>query len=246
MRKIFDKKSVARRSVAVQDFLFPQRCLACSRIAYGGIQLCGSCLKRMPRSKNSCTRCGLPLTSAGLTAVCGACVRNEPSFNGLFAGYWYEGIPRKLIMAIKYSAELHYIPTLIRLFARCSPKFHEDSVFIPVPCHPARIRQRGFNPNHEYLRALARCYPINGDYSLLVRCRDTQKQAELNHSERKRNVADAFALSRPCQYSVVHLFDDVVTSAATVQEISRYLKAAGVQQVWVWSLARTRLVTNSS
>lgn len=246
MSKIIDKKSLAAGLAALQDFCFPQRCLACSRMVYGGVQLCADCLVLMPRCENSCRRCGLPLTSADAATSCGHCLQHAPAFDGLFAAYWYEGVPRKLITALKYSAELHYIPTLIRLFAACSPKIADDSVFIPVPCHAARIRQRGFNPNHEYLRALSRCYPIDCDYKLLQRCRDTRKQVTLNHHERQRNVLNAFSLSHPCDYRVVNLFDDVVTSTATVQEISRCLKAAGVQQVWVWSLARTRLATSRS
>lgn len=231
---------------AFQDFLFPQRCLVCSRMAYDGIQLCADCLRLMPRCAKCCRRCGLPLTSAEMAVSCGYCLQHAPAFDGLFAAYWYEGVPRKLIAALKYSAELHYIPTLMWLFDACLPKIDENSVFIPVPCHAARIRQRGFNPNHEYLRALARRYPIHCDYGLLRRCRNTQKQVTLNHRERQSNVLDAFVLNHPCDYQVVNLFDDVVTSAATVQEISRYLKAAGVQQVWVWSLARTKLATSRS
>ena len=246
MWKITQKKSVITGLAALQDFFFPQRCLACSRMAYGGIQLCADCLRLMPRCDKCCRCCGLSLTSTETAASCGRCLQHAPAFDGLFAAYWYEGIPRKLITALKYSADLHYIPTLMRLFEACSPKIDENSVFLPVPCHAARIRQRGFNPNHEYLRALARRYPIHCDYKLLRRQRNTQKQVTLNHSERRRNVHDAFVLNHPCDYPIVNLFDDVVTSAATVQEISRCLKAAGVQQVWVWSLARTRLVTNRS
>ncbi len=231
---------------AFQDFLFPQRCLVCSRMAYDGIQLCADCLRLMPRCAKCCRRCGLPLTSAETAVSCGYCLQHAPAFDGLFAAYWYEGVPRKLIAALKYSAELHYIPTLMWLFDAFLPKIDENSVFIPVPCHAARIRQRGFNPNHEYLRALARRYPIHCDYGLLRRCRNTQKQVTLNHHERQSNVLDAFVLNHPCDYQVVNLFDYVVTSAATVQEISRYLKAAGVQQVWVWSLARTKLATSRS
>ena len=231
---------------AFQDFLFPQRCLVCSCMAYDGIQLCADCLRLMPRCAKCCRRCGLPLTSAETAVSCGYCLQHAPAFDGLFAAYWYEGVPRKLIAALKYSAELHYIPTLMRLFDACLPKIDENSVFIPVPCHAARIRQRGFNPNHEYLRALARRYPIHCDYGLLRRCRNTQKQVTLNHRERQSNVLDAFVLNHPCDYQVVNLFDDVVTSAATVQEISPYLKATGVQQVWVWSLARTKLATSRS
>lgn len=125
---------------AFQDFLFPQRCLVCSCMAYDGIQLCADCLRLMPRCAKCCRRCGLPLTSAETAVSCGYCLQHAPAFDGLFAAYWYEGVPRKLIAALKYSAELHYIPTLMRLFDACLPKIDENSVFIPVPCHAARIR----------------------------------------------------------------------------------------------------------
>tara|TARA_B110000971_G_C20039798_1_gene517173 strand:+ start:9826 stop:10566 length:741 start_codon:yes stop_codon:yes gene_type:complete len=246
MTKIIDKKSAEIGLDAIQDFFFPQRCIACSARAEAAAQLCTTCLALLPRCRNCCRRCGLPLCGIESPASCGQCLRNEPAFDSLFAAYWYEAVPRQLITAIKYSAELHYMPTLMRMFEACSPNIQEDSIFIPVPTHAARVRQRGFNANHEYLRALARRFPIRCDYGLLQRHRDTQKQATLNLRERKSNVRNAFTLRHHCDYQQVNLFDDVVTSTATVQEISRCLKAAGVKQVKVWSLARTKRVSNYS
>jgi ComF family protein len=113
-------------------------------------------------------------------------------------------------------------------------------VLVPVPLHPRRRRQRGFNQAALVARELARRTGRPSCEDALVRHRDTASQAGLSAAERRRNVAEAFAVRRPALVAgrVVTLVDDVMTTGATAFACARALHAAGAAEVRMLSLAR--------
>ena len=108
---------------------------------------------------------------------------------------------------------------------------------VPVPLHPNRLRQRGFNQAwliaHELSKQLS--LPLISDG--LVRLQDTRPQAGLNGAQRRRNLQDAFDLNADFAYQRIALVDDVVTTGTTVAEIARLFEARYVH-VQIWCLAR--------
>jgi ComF family protein len=101
---------------------------------------------------------------------------------------------------------------------------------VPVPLHPRRLRQRGFNPAGLLARAAARACGAPIDPTALVRLRDTPSQTGLDRRQRRANVRGAFAARRPVP-ARVWLVDDVVTTGATLAEAARALRRAGARRV---------------
>jgi len=116
-------------------------------------------------------------------------------------------------------------------------------LLLPVPLSLQRLRERGYNQAWELARRLARALGTRADARLLLRIRDTPHQLALPPEERAANVRGAFAVEPARRAELrgasVTVVDDVLTTGATLREIARVLRHAGVAQVHVWTLART-------
>jgi ComF family protein len=111
---------------------------------------------------------------------------------------------------------------------------------VPVPLHPRRLRERGFNPAALLARPVARAVGTRFDPTLLVRLRDTPTQTGLGRRARRSNVRAAFALRAGARVpDVVWLVDDVVTTGSTLEECARVLRRAGARHVVAICVART-------
>ncbi len=111
---------------------------------------------------------------------------------------------------------------------------------VPVPLHPRRLRERGFNPATLLARALARERRVRLDPVALRRVRDTPSQTHLGRRARRRNVRGAF-VARARVPPRVWLVDDVVTTGSTLGEAARALRRAGARSVVGICAARTPL-----
>ena len=116
-----------------------------------------------------------------------------------------------------------------------------DDLIVPMPLSPRRYRERGFNPAALLAREIARPgrHPLRARW--LIRLRDTERQAGLDATSRRQNVAGAFAC-RPSSEAVpgrVWLVDDVTTTGATLEAAASALKGAGVREVMGICVART-------
>jgi len=112
-------------------------------------------------------------------------------------------------------------------------------LLIPVPLHPRRLRERGYNQAVEIARQIGRDLDIPIDESGCIRIRASTPQAGLEKAERRRNVRGVFALQRPPRESHVAIVDDVVTTGSTVCELTKVLLKAGVRRVDILAVART-------
>ncbi len=110
---------------------------------------------------------------------------------------------------------------------------------LPVPLHPSRERERGFNQAYILAKLLSRRHGVPVLKGLLRRIRPTPPQAG-KRRERIRNVRGAFRVHHPEQIRgrSILLVDDVYTTGATVNECARVLMKAGARGVWVYTLAR--------
>ncbi|MEH6413932.1 ComF family protein [Pseudomonas sp. CGJS7] len=120
-----------------------------------------------------------------------------------------------------------------------SPSVRPAPVLIPIPLHPARLRQRGYDQALELTRPFARALRLPVLADALVRQRDTPAQSRLDAAQRRRNLRDAFAWRErapPPAHAI--LIDDVMTTGATLHAAARTLRRAGVQRVDAWVCAR--------
>ena len=126
---------------------------------------------------------------------------------------------------------------LCREIKQCS--YPRPQLLIPVPLHWSRLLWRGFNQSVELARHISAELNIPIDRTVVYRNRPTKSQALLPFRQRKRNVSNCFELRRPLNVASVAIVDDVVTSGATVDQMSIALRKHRAAQIQVWALLRT-------
>ncbi|MBF0220498.1 MAG: ComF family protein [Gammaproteobacteria bacterium] len=214
------------------------------------LDICQGCYDELPWNHHHCCRCALPLkvtdtTVAAPLPLCGQCQRQPPRFDTLFAPFTYDAALAKLITGLKFSARLSHGRLLGELLAASLQQAWQQQTLakpqaiLAVPLHWRRQQQRGYNQAGEVARYVAARCQIPLASHLCRRQRATAKQTELHARERQRNMRGAFVIN-PNQPLPQHIamIDDVVTTGATVRELTIVLKRAGVQRVDVWALAR--------
>ncbi len=142
------------------------------------------------------------------------------------------------ILDLKFHARLPVAPLLARLLAGRLRGEPLPTRVIPVPLHPRRLRERGFNQAVEIARPLCRDLGVALDWGAVRRVRATAHQVGADARARRRNVRGAFAAADDLRGLHVAILDDVVTTGATVGELARVLRRAGAARVEVWAVAR--------
>lgn len=235
MSILAEKLGAAGRRVL--DAVMPQDCLLCAAPA-GGTLLCPTCAAELPRMPApTCPHCALP-TSSGET--CGRCLRHPPHFERLLACFPYAFPVDRMLQQLKYSHQL----ALARWFGEQLTGVADGlacDLIVPMPLHPQRLRERGFNQALEIARPLARHTDVRLSATSCVRNRDTAPQEGLTLLQRRRNLKNAFACNTDFSGLHVLLVDDVVTTGASVSECARTLRLHGAESVTVLAVARTLL-----
>jgi ComF family protein len=152
----------------------------------------------------------------------------------------YEGALRASVLALKRSPHVYRRLSQAMLVALQREPLTEIDLMMPVPLHPARERQRGFNQATVLARALARAtgLPID-EHSLARRVHTDRHRAGMDARARRESVAEAFEARQKLNSTRrVLLIDDVFTTGATVSECAAVLKSAGVSEVYVLTVAR--------
>lgn len=217
--------------------LIPTACLLCrAETDHPGV-LCRDCFLDLPVIRNGCVLCGAPVFEDPL---CGACIRRPPRLDRTIAACLYSYPVDALIQRFKYDQKLWAASPLVTCLlekinseAVCLP-----DVLLPVPLHRRRLYLRGYNQSREICRILSRHLSIPVDEEAVHRLRHTPEQSRLTAAQRRKNVRGAFRARPGVDYRSVAIVDDVVTTAATANEITKILKQAGVERVELWALAR--------
>ena len=191
-----------------------------------------------------CWKCGL-FTEAAVTRDrrqsirCGKC--DDTAFDIARACGFYEGALRASILELK--REPHVASRLVRLIftAQRREPLNSANLIIPVPLHPEREGERGFNQALLLARELARLSGLALDEHSVVRRVHTERhRAGMDAKARRQSVSEAFAVRHPKLVTGqrVLLVDDVLTTGATVSACAAALKEAGAEEVSVMTLAR--------
>ncbi len=220
-------------------WLIPPQCLVCGEAGGDGRDLCAACAAALPWNRSACARCGLPLALPA--EACGACLRRPPAFAQTEAPLRYHAPVDRLLPRLKFHGDLAVGRLVTELFADALPPRAPGDwpqALVPVPLHPQRLRERGYDQALELARGLSRllALPLCGD--ALRRCRATSAQSELGEVARRRNVRHAFAVTGRPLPACIALVDDVMTTGATLGECARVLRSAGVARVEAWVIAR--------
>lgn len=214
----------------------PSRCLLCGARGEPGLDLCTGCMADLPRNDCCCARCALPLPRP--TALCGRCLQREPPWQTAWVPFRYAWPLNRLETCYKFSAQLAAGHVLARLWLDHPPPQLAQAI-VPVPLHRGRLRQRGYDQALELARQVAVSLQLPLLDGALRRIRVTRAQSDLDAVARRRNVRNAFAVQPGVALpSRVALFDDVMTTGATLAACTRALRSVGVERVDVWAVAR--------
>jgi competence protein ComFC len=225
-----------RISGALLDLVVPRRCGLCGRF---DTFLCDRCTASLPpASMPRCPTCWGPVDQRGACRSCAA--ELVPSLAGLRSPYLMDGGARQLVHALKYDGHSALAEPMGHLMAACLTAWSiTPDVIVPVPLHPSRRRRRGFNQAATLARSISDTTGIAMDAALLHRTRNTVAQVQTaGAEERRRNVAGAFAVTRPITVRTALLVDDVCTTGATMRECAAALRASGVFRVYALTFAR--------
>lgn len=183
-----------------------------------------------------CPVCALPTTAGD---VCGHCLTNPPLFTRTTAAFRYAFPIDKLVQAMKYGEQLSLAHAFAKKLASRINKNALPDFVIPMPLHPAKLRQRGFNQSLLIASAISRELNLKLLPNACQRVRDTPSQSSLPLKERSRNVRNAFHSVMDLNGKHIAIVDDVVTSGASLNSLASALLKSGAIEIIAWSVART-------
>jgi ComF family protein len=236
---------------SILDLVFPAVCPVCERRSDDRAHrpFCAACWTGLPlRVDVGCPGCARLFVGLPAGFRCEACRRAPPPFEWVRAvGAYRDGL-RAAIHALKFRGRVAVAAPLAALLAErgaalvgmtAGDTVPVDAV-VPVPLHPARLAERGFNQAELLAAPCARAWARPLVTDALVRTRPTRPQTDLDAAERSANVAGAFAVRRPAALAGLRvlLVDDVLTTGATARAAARVLREAGAASVGVLVLAR--------
>ncbi len=229
------------------DMLFPVQCATCGDALIGGEgdPFCSDCLSAVSfTTPPLCTSCGFPFTiTQGADHLCEECILASHPFSVARSLGIYEGALLDAIHLFKYHGKISVGEALGRMMAQTpydSLAIGDYSLIIPVPLHPKRLRERGFNQSLVLARQVSKRFSIPLDFLALRRTLHTEAQVKLSGRKRRTNVRGAFevkARNRIQGHKIV-LIDDVYTTGSTAAECSKVLVQSGAKEVAVLTLAR--------
>lgn len=181
---------------------------------------CAACDERVRPRALFCAACAVSAEPAGVFV------------NAALAPFAYGGAPATAVARLKYERRSDLAPRLAQELARVAgPLVGHVDVVVPVPLHPRRLAERGFNQSALLAGPVARSLHALHGARHLARVRDTPRQATLDRVARASNVAGAFAVRGAVRGRRVLLVDDVLTTGATMRACAAVLAASGARSV---------------
>ena len=225
--------------------MVPPACPICGQILAEDGGLCATCWRQLKFITGPiCRFSGVPLpVDLGAQTLSLPVRINPPPYDKARAAFVYQESAAALIKKLKFADR----PELVHLLAGFMVAAGQDvlpanALSVPVPLHRRRLLWRRFNQAAELCRAVSRRTGHGILYEAVDRVRPTRQQIGLTRAGRKRNLAGAFAVAETMQAlikgRVLVLVDDVLTTGATVEAVSRVLKRAGARRVYVLTAAR--------
>jgi ComF family protein len=223
--------------------IMPLPCLFCLKANGHKIYaICAACYHDLPFLGHHCHRCAQALLYSK-EVICGQCLAKSPPFANSHAVFSYEFPIIALIKRLKYQQQLPIAKALGYLMAnQIQQQWYKHKTLpqlvLPVPLHPKRMQERGFNQSLEIAKAIAHLLPITIDTVNCRRLKYTLAQSGLSAKKRHCNLKHAFTVQNNYQNTHIAILDDVMTTGHTVRSVATTLKQYGAGQIDVWCIAR--------
>ena len=246
MKQLLNKWLKNRQLLSVdtlKQVLFRQNCVFCNANINApqtsNHAVCRPCLNDLPwHPTNSCPQCGL--TSSGM--VCGRCLNSPPDFDATKAVFLYAYPVDAMMLRYKYGNMLNLGDAFGEFLAKkvnVEDCLKNIDIIIPMPMHPQRLKERGFNQALEIAKVLCKKSKEKLDFKSVERQTLTPPQASLPLKERVKNIKGAFKVNVNLTGKRIAIVDDVMTTGASLNELAKTLKKAGAVHVECWVIART-------
>lgn len=211
--------------------ILPAACLVCGAGNAQRDHLCQGCRNDLPAREDAALACpGVASTPPGL------------ELGQHIVPMRYAWPVDELVKRLKFGGQLACARPLAQVLLDSNAAMGcEPDLLVPMPLHPKRLRQRGFNQAQEIARLLAAELKVPLASGSLHRARNTRTQTELNRKQRASNVRNAFRAGCSLEGKHVVLIDDVMTTGATARAAALVLRAAGAERVDVWCVALAEL-----
>jgi ComF family protein len=235
---------------SILNLVYPDTCFLCSVpvARHQDCAVCASCWDKalaLQIKRPRCLCCGIPFHNFDEEAehLCGDCILHLPPYSAARSFGYYTAELSGLIQGLKFQGRRNLVGLLAPLLA-CT--FfdtwgrEEFDFLVPVPLHPKRRRERGYNQAELLARALSGRIAVSFCSDAIERIRPTLPQVGLSESQRQENVSKAFRCrdSQRISKKSILLIDDVMTTGATAASAARCLLDGGALRVSLLTLAR--------
>lgn len=217
---------------------YPSLCAGCQTMLYGEEKgLCSSCRMQLPHISTSEEQAMLLNKFGGRVVV---------DYVYAYAYFTKKSIVQRLIHQMKYRGKRDLGLQLGRWFGQELAELNETpmkaDLLIPVPIHPLRRQQRGYNQSEWIADGLAQSMGIVSRPDVMQRTQFISSQTRKNRIERWQNVANVFEVTKPTAVQGQHvaIVDDVLTTGATLEACVTQLRKAGASTVGIITIAATR------
>lgn len=217
----------------ILEMLYPKTCCFCGKVS--STEICEECAGKVVYIEEPrCKKCGKPIYYAE-KEYCYDCQKQKFSFEQGRSIWLHKAPVSSSIYQFKYKNRRvygeFYAEELFRLYGKQIREWGIE-VIIPVPLHRKKRRMRGYNQAEIVAEHLGKLTGIKVDTKSVIRRKYTKPQKELNDKERRKNLKDAFEVTKAWEKEKnVLLIDDIYTTGSTIDTIAEKLKNEGAQKV---------------
>lgn len=227
---------------AVLALVYPPRCPVCDEIVAfedrGKVH--PECRKKLFYITGAvCMKCGQPVDNARVE-FCFDCGKKHHHYRQGKGVFLYKGDIKQTMYRFKYSNKREYAAFFAGIAAEQYTEWMQRigaEVIVPVPMYRRKQKLRGYNQAEVFARELSWRTGIPYRMDLVSRTRDTKPQKNLNDTERKNNLKNAFHVSQDIvKYRYILLVDDIYTTGSTVDAIAQAILQTGVIDIYSLSI----------
>lgn len=232
------------------SLFYPQVCPTCG--SYVGEkamrgQLCDECVAKLPRTEQAALRENSTEMALWGDIHSNAAAKRVMHLDHAAAFLFYEKEHpiQSAIHKMKYADQPmigYWLGRYAAMEMMCADFFDEIDIIVPMPLHPKRLRERGYNQAEYIANGISEVTGIPIDATHVTRARNTPKQAMQRGEERKANVADAFSVNHPEQMYHKHILvvDDLITTGETMRSCLKAMKKFRGATFSVFALCKAR------